>query len=372
MTYNTNPAEGGPGGGQLEAKIGAYYLLSMLAESEPRGLPGCTAGMVKFQRGYEGHALDDIIVLGENADGAARALEVQAKRTIDFTASDPVFAKVIAQIVSAGEGHEGPLAVAIARTSAKIERHYQQLLLLARKTSSAAALARALDAARVVSKGMRDFAAAARAHIAAAGGDGADEALWRLLRRLEILVFDFESPGALSTALAESLTRLVLADTDAGRHRDLWEALQAKALSYDADGGELTRVELVDWLRSERGFQLRPGRDLKIARRRFGDASDAALAAIDDTIAGFHLDRSDRVLAAADQLDDGRFLEIVGGPGGGKSAILKALAGREGLEGRPLVLTPARTPPGGWLTLSGQLGFQGSATDFLTEMAASG
>jgi len=25
---NTNPAEGGPSGGQLEAKIGAYYFLS--------------------------------------------------------------------------------------------------------------------------------------------------------------------------------------------------------------------------------------------------------------------------------------------------------------------------------------------------------
>jgi hypothetical protein len=372
MTRNTNPTEGGPTGGQLEAKIGAYYFLTMLAESEPRGLPGCTAQKVKFQRAYEDHALDDVIVLGQSADGEPRTLEIQSKRTVDFTTSDPAFAKVIAQILRAGEDHAAPLAVAIARTSTKIERHYHQLLQVARKSSSAVALRRILDAKRVASQEMQDFAAAVRAQIASAGGETTDEALWRVLRRLEILVFDFESPGAVSALLVEALCRFVLAETDVNRHQDLWDALQAKALSYDADGGEITRTELVDWLRSERGLQLRPGRDLKVARRRFGDASAAALAAIDDTIAGVHLDRSDRVLAAADQLEAARFLEIVGGPGCGKSAILKALAEREGIEGRPLVLSPARTPPGGWLALSTQIGSRGSAEEFLTEMAASG
>lgn len=372
MTRNTNPNEGGPGGGQLEAKVGAFYFLCMLAESEPRGLPGCTATKVKFQRTYEEHALDDVIVIGESADGEPQTLEIQSKRTLDFTASDAAFGKVIAQVVRAGEGHTAPIAVAIARTSAKIERHYHQLLQLARKCSSAAALRGALDASRVANQGMRDFAAAVGAQIAQAGGEADDETVWRLLRRFEILVFDFESPGAISNLLVESLCRLVLTETDVSRHGDLWDALLAKALSYDADGGEITRTELVDWLRSERGLELRPGRELKTARRRFGDASDAALEAIDDTIAGFRLDRSDRVLAVAEQLESARFVEIVGGPGCGKSAILKALAERERMEGRPLVLTPARTPSGGWLTLSAQIGFRGSPPEFLTEMAASG
>jgi hypothetical protein len=372
MSRNVNPGEGGPAGGQLEAKIGAFYFLSMLAEAEPRGMPGCTATKVKFQRTYEGHALDDIIVLGVDADGNDRVLEIQSKRTTDFTASDAAFGKTVAQIVAAGPDHVAPVAIAIARTNAKIERHYQQLLLLARKTSTAEAFARAVAAERVVSQGMRDFAAATRAQIGAASGDTTDEAVWRLLRRLQILVFDFESVGALSATLVEALCRLVLAEGEAGRHRDLWAALQTKALSYDADGGEITRAELIGWLSAEQGLQLKSGRDLKVARRRFGDASDAALAAIDDTIAGVHLARSDRVLAAADQLDTSRFLEIVGGPGCGKSGILKALAEREGIEGRPLVLSPARTPTGGWLALSSQLSFQGSAVEFLTEMASSG
>jgi hypothetical protein len=38
MTRNIAPTEGGPSGGRLEAKIGAYYMLAMLCESEARGL----------------------------------------------------------------------------------------------------------------------------------------------------------------------------------------------------------------------------------------------------------------------------------------------------------------------------------------------
>lgn len=135
MTRNIAPTEGGPTGGQLEAKIGAYYMLAMLCESEARGLPGGVARLVKFQRGYEGHALDDIVVEGVDAAGTPVALEIQAKRTLDFTASDEQFAKLIAQIArAAGDPPPVPLAAAIGRTSAKIERHYHQLLLLARKS----------------------------------------------------------------------------------------------------------------------------------------------------------------------------------------------------------------------------------------------
>ena len=372
MTRNTNPNEGGPAGAQLEAKIGAYYLLALLGETEPRGMPGAVAQKVKFQRTYEEYALDDIIVLGVDAAGLSVSLEIQSKRTLEFTAGDVKFAKVIAQIVRAGDAHAAPVAAAVSASNSKIEREYHQLLQRARKLSSGADLRRALDAPRVMNQGMVAFAGAVRDLIAAAGGEATDDALWRVLRRLQILVFDFESPGALSNQLVEALCRGALGPAATARHRDLWEALIVKALSYDADGGEITRAELVAWLASEKGLLVEPARDMRLARQRFGDASDLALAAIDDSIAGVTVDRAARVAAVADQLDTARFVEIKGRSGSGKSAILKALAEQERIEGRPLVLTPPRTPGGGWLTLSTHIGFKGTPTEFLTELAASG
>ena len=36
----TSPAFSGPAGSHFEGEVGAYYLLSMLTGSEPRGLAG--------------------------------------------------------------------------------------------------------------------------------------------------------------------------------------------------------------------------------------------------------------------------------------------------------------------------------------------
>jgi hypothetical protein len=187
-------------------------------------------------------------------------------------------------------------------------------------------------------EGMRDFAEAVRAQMRAAGASDSDEALWSLLRRFQILVFDFESPGAVSTLLVEALAKASLPVSERHRHQELWSALIEKALSYDADGGEITRAELVTWLKHERGLDVVAGRGMALARQRFADHSGATLAAIDDRIAGIALDRSSRVEAIAAALDVGRFVEIIGDAGSGKSALLKALAAEEQLESRPFVL----------------------------------
>lgn len=148
-------------------------------------------------------------------------------------------------------------------------------------------------------------------------------------------MFDFESPGAVSTLLVEALAKASLPVLERNRHHELWSALVEKALSYDADGGEITRAELVKCLTHERGLNVVAGRGMALARQRFAAHSAATLAAIDDRIAGIALDRSSTVEAIAKALDVGRFVEIVGNSGSGKSALLKALAEEERLKSRP-------------------------------------
>ena len=58
---------------------------TMLAEAEPRGLPGASIERVEFQRAGEGHPLDDVIVRGVMRTGEPAVLEVQVKRTITFS-----------------------------------------------------------------------------------------------------------------------------------------------------------------------------------------------------------------------------------------------------------------------------------------------
>ena len=70
------PAATGNAGPQFEGKVGAFYLLSLLCGSEPRGLPSATIRAVSFQQRGSGHPLDDVIVQAVNADGSAAVLEI--------------------------------------------------------------------------------------------------------------------------------------------------------------------------------------------------------------------------------------------------------------------------------------------------------
>lgn len=369
---NVNPIEGGPAGGLLEGRVAAYYLLVMLCETEPRGMPGALAHRIKFQRSDEGHAFDDIIVAGAGSDGGPLVLEVQAKRTLDLTESDKVYGKLIAQIATARDDEQVVLAAALGRSSTRIERDYQELLGRARKLSSGESLRRALDAPRVMNQAMRDLADATAAQLRAAGASADDNMLWRVLRRLQILVFDYEAPGSLSQSLALTLAALALPPAERHRARDLWDALVVKALSYDAAGGELTRDELADWLRTTRGIVLAGRASSTRARRRMADHSAAAIAAIDDRVGSVHLDRPERLAAIQGLLRESRLLQVVGESGTGKSALLKAMAKASSPETMPLFLTPTRIEGGGWLALSDRLGYADSAESYLSELAASG
>ena len=96
---SSQPATG-PAGSLFEGRVGAYYLLSMLAGGEPRGLPGTAATQIEFQRASD-RPLDDVIVHAADTQGKPAVLEVQVKRTVDFTASDPVFRALVAQLAKA-------------------------------------------------------------------------------------------------------------------------------------------------------------------------------------------------------------------------------------------------------------------------------
>ena len=78
----------------FEAKVGGYYLLDLLANSELRGLPGATSEHVQFQQAPAGFPMDDVIVHAIGA-GLPATLELQAKRTLDFTRSDKEFKDIV-------------------------------------------------------------------------------------------------------------------------------------------------------------------------------------------------------------------------------------------------------------------------------------
>lgn len=368
-----SPASTGPAGPLFEAEVAAYYLLAMLVGAEARGLPGVRIMRIKLQRGSEGHPLDDVIVEGRDERGTEATLDIQVKRAITFAPSDVVFAKVsgqIAETLRSGASPQRMMAVATSQSSRQIDGPYQDLLAWAAQIGDAETFFGRLARKGSSNPAMRTFVETLKGHLEASGVATGDEGLWTLLRRLQIFVFDFTAIGSSMKLLSRELCIRALAAGSASRAGDLWDALVKLAMDIAAQGGDRTAQAL----RIEIGkrFQLAATSDHLPALTVLDEAAGHALDDIDDRIAGSVLLRPEKLDRVHGAMDQGRLVQITGAGGVGKSGVLKHIASAIRRQSRLILLTPERTPVGGWASLKAILGFPGSARDLIVELAASG
>lgn len=373
----TSPSASGPAGALFEGQVAAHYLLTMLAEADPRGLPGVLIERVELQRAGEGHPLDDVIVRGVTRASEPAVLEVQVKRTITFSPSDAVFKDVVEQLAQAFQtidlAHQRhQFAVATERTSFKITGPYQDVLRWTREVSSASVFFGRLNRKKVGNDDMRTFVQTVRTHLQGAGCTSDDETVWQVLRRFQILTFDYDAPGSQSLELALERARNMLDPADATRASSFWKVLTETAIRVAAAGGDLDRSKLLDELASINSFRLLGSRRNRGPRETLAEAAGLAAADLRRSIAEVTLARSAQLDAVREALEHGRYVEIRGGPGVGKSGLLGMLAAQVLTEGRAIILTPERTTPGGWLAFKSDLQIEGGLKSFLSDLASDG
>jgi hypothetical protein len=215
---------------------------------------------------------------------------------------------------------------------------------------------------------MRGFVDTFRAHLKDAGAAHDDEAVWQLLRRLQILVFDFTATGSASEELAKERAARALHPEEASRAGNLWDELTELAIKIATAGGDRKRDELRNEL-VEKTFRLSGDRHNLPALAALAEASQNALADIDDRVGGVTLTRHERVASVHNALDRGRYVEIRGDAGVGKSGVLKHFAMQVSAEAQVVALSPGRTVAKGWLAMRSVLKFDGSAHDLLSDLA---
>jgi hypothetical protein len=373
----SNPASTGPSGARFEGQVGAHYLLTMLACSEPRGLPGTTIDHIEFQRGDDGFPLDDVVVHAtENTTGRNATIQIQVKRTIRFSPGDAVFKKAAKQIAKAIEDPNfwtgrNELAIAAAGTSRKIDGAIQDVLRWARQLGAAQVFFERLNRSGTGNHDMRTFVGTLRDHLRDAKAAHDEETVWKVLARLQILIFDYTSVGSAAEELSRERAVRVLMPGDSANASSLWTVLIDLSEEVAADGGERNRPRLLADLTNK---SIRVARDPRFnnVRTAVAEASSQALADIADRIGGTVLARTERVEAVNDARDQGHYLEIRGDAGVGKSGVLKHFAEVFAAEGRIIVLSPGRTQPRGWTAMRGVLGFNGTARDLLGDLASDG
>ncbi|MBB2671520.1 UNVERIFIED_ORG: hypothetical protein GGE44_001071 [Rhizobium esperanzae] len=372
--FGSSPASRGGAGTYIEGQLGAFYLLAMLKGNAAVGLPAARVSAIRFQGTEHGFALDDLIVHASGVAGEA-LLEIQSKRDITFAPRDPIYADVAAQIARTAtttvpeERHL--LGIATQRTSRQISGAYQDVLKWAREAGTAEAFFKRVAARGVGSEDKRTFVTTTRGHLVTAGVADDNETIWRILRRMLILEFDFEATASVTRSYGVALARTALGDTDAHRAEALWSKLIDLSIATGTTGGEIDQVALRSKL-AEAGFQVAGDRSYGPAREKIAEAAQMTLAGIGTKVAGVTLPRPETVAELDKALDKHRFVEIRGAPGVGKSWALRNLADRIAQQSPVIVLDPVGTPAGGWISFANAFGIPGTAASFLTDFAASG
>jgi hypothetical protein len=256
-------------------------------------------------------------------------------------------------------------------TSRKIDGAYQDLLMWARQLGSAAEFFARLARPGSASDDMRTFVQTFRDHLRDAGAPHDDETVWKTLARLQILIFDFTTRGSATEELARDRAAHVLAPEDRAKAASLWSTLTDLALEVAANGGDRDRARLIADLQAK-DFRLAGDRRFEKVRAAVAEAARHALADIDDRVGNASLARTERTAAVHEALDEGRFVEIRGDAGVGKSGVLKHFAELSASEARVIVLSPGRTPVGGWSAMRAQLGFDGTARELLADLTTDG
>ena len=367
----------GPAGTHFEAQVAASYFLAMLAGAPARGLPGATIDRVALQQANAGRPLDDVVIHARDYVSRKPAvLEVQVKRSITFAAADPVFRKVVGQVVKASQRPDFltlryELAIATTKGSRKIDGAYQDVLTLARQIGDAATFAAQIDLAGVANDDMRSLVKTFKSHLRDEGSPDDNETVWLLLRRLQILTFDFTAPGSASHDLALERAVRVLHTDDGSRAGVFWVSLIELAIDLAKSGGDRTRETALQAL-AQLGYRFLGQRRHATARAAIAESSRLALADIHNRVGNVVLARHERVAATREALDRGRYVEIRGDPGVGKSGVLRQMAKAMQAESQVIVLSPGRCVPGGWTALRAQLGFDGTLRELLVELANDG
>lgn len=371
-----SPASSGPAGAHFEGQVAAHYLLTLLIGAEPRGLPGTRIERVEFQRAQEGHPLDDIIIRARDGDGRAATLEIQVKRSLRFTRSDQGFRGVVGQIAEASQQpgffdrrHE--LAVAVGRAPLSVQGPYQDVLTWARHVGSADTFTARVERPGSANDDMRKFVDTLKTYLADAGAASDGTTVWRLLSRFQILHFDFTAQGSTHEAWQLERAAHALHPDEAGRAESLWQYLVSLAIKAATSGGQFNRRELVQRVRDGR-FRLVGERRFASVRSALADDARHALEDIGDRVGKVRLTRGEHATAVRKALDQGRYVEIRGESGVGKSGLLKRIAEEQGTQSHIIVLSPGRVRPGGWGAMRAALGFQDTARALLVDLAASG
>jgi hypothetical protein len=327
----SNPFSSGGGGHFFEAKVQAAFLLHLLIGGRVPCLPTGTVQSVRLQAKQAGFNTDDVVVTVRTDSGTEHRLLAQVKHRAAVTASDTEFRDTLA---SAWADFNNPnafaqgkdaIAIVTGPQSDRAIQHVRPLLDWARTSASSAEYFSKVATAHFSSDAKRGYLGVFRGVLTQVAGSAPDdEALWRFLRSLYLLSYDFDAQGSKDEAAILTVLDLARNQTGGLDAQGIWEGLVHQAQEWNKTAGTYTPAQLTERLRA--AVQPRRSQPQRDAISRLEEHSKVVLAGISTELApGISLSREAVFDTLAEAVESSRIVVVQGPPGSGKSAIVKML-----------------------------------------------
>ncbi|MEA5468333.1 ATP-binding protein, partial [Spirulina sp. 06S082] len=312
-----------------------------------------------MQRLYDSDPLDDIIVISDLKCGEAK-LALQVKRDLSFGEKNQKFDEVMEACWSTFKSSDFRIGIdrfglVVALYSKNINEYYQTVLTWARNSIDSQDFLKRINTEGFSNKTQRSFINLIRTKLSKHSKTPiTDNDLWDFLRSMVILHFDFQQEGARDyTYAVETISHLLPPNkkTDAPK---LFEKLVNYATNGSKTAGSFNLERLTEKLLSD-DFDILPSPDCRNDLARLEEHADFILNNIQNTIGNFNLDRSNLISKIKKIRERASFIEIIGAPGVGKSAILKELIEDDRQQGFSLVFSGDRISGASWSSFASHL-----------------
>ena len=373
-----SPYSTGGGGTHFEAKVAAYFLAGVLAEAPVRALPGIYATSVATQRSAFGEPLDDIVIYGVTAEGDSTKLSIQVKSTLSFTENDTEWVSSLEQAwdtfqCAEFDGNLHRFGVAIGTYHAKTDKYYQSVITWAKHSATSSDFFKRISEKDFSHRSQREFVEAIKVIVSAhAKSSPTNDDLWEFIKVLRILHFDFHNEDATRDGeIATQLIRSTMPVDSRGAALQIWDRLVVCAGEAATAGGSIDRASLQARI-LEAGLPVAPSSNFRVDISKLDRESHRGLQSVKPDLQGLRLKRSASYEKIQDAIFEGRFIQIIGEPGSGKSALLRQLAEEAAVSSPILFLKDLRIQPRGWAAHATTIGVSEDLVELLQEFAFAG
>jgi len=317
----------GGGGTNFEQSVQAAFLTTLIIKGNAPCLPSNEIVEVGFQNTNRGYQTDDLLVVAKSMFGSHRLL-FQIKHDVSFTAGNTIFREVIQSFWKDYSNEElfdksKDKLVIVKNGLTKHERNHVKSIFNWANTH-----ATENDFLTEVNriKGKKECLDTFHLCLKEAN-DGvmlSDNELWKFLKCLDVLEYDFLNQGSVDEIYFLNLIKLSKSTQSSRSEKDIWNDVVVLASRLNKDGGNST----TDSIQMEAvflDFSFSKIFPFYKAVEKLKSDSEEILKPLKNTIGEFHLTRTELRQKILNSINSFQFTIVTGKPGVGKSAEIKGL-----------------------------------------------